>query len=210
MTTPAVNDIRYSGPGLPRGYRSYPLQYQQIKLVNSSPTAVVYAPAGKRAVLDLQFVSTTVADYDGLALKFKSTQSAVIADTTFTFDDDAAPPSIANVVKLSGLTTVVQIAAQLALSMSLVDQEFKFRCLNLGGGLLRIFQTQPGSDGNTIVDFTGDWDGLIEINGIDAFSVDNVYFYGGVSLDVPALWGPKRGLIPSNTAIVKSTPVSEL
>jgi len=167
--------------------------------------------SGSRAYLDLQFISTTAADYDGLALKFMAAQTpAYVSDTIFTFDDDAAPPSVANVVRIQGLATVVLIAAQMELSLRLVAIPNRFRCVNRGGGLLRLYQTVPGSDGNTLVDFTGDWSDLISINGVTDFAANDVYFYGGTSLDVPALWGPKRGMLLSGGADIPFAPISEL
>ncbi len=191
----ARNPLNYHGIGIPAGYRrpSNPYYVNTGRPVALSVITRALAPAGARAKLEMTVLSTTLADFDAKALLLP----LMIGGTfTKTFDDDAAPPSTATVIKIMGLTTVAQIAAEIVASCNIAGVGH-FPAVDHGDGSLTIYQPFGGDSGNGELEFTGDLTGELSVNGQTDLVGMDVYFYGGNSVDVPLLWGPMRGMGPT-------------
>jgi hypothetical protein len=197
MTTRALSALNYVNQiGCPSGYHRYTNPYaREVNGVN------VGSPAGAQARLKFVVLSTTLADFDGKQISLINIGSAS-APVTTTFDDDAAPPSVINTIRISGLTTVAQIAEQCKITFAL--QGFVIEDADPADGEFWIIQPIGGDAGNATVAFpSGDLSGEIEINGIDDFVGFDVKFYGGNSIDVPVQYGPRFGLAPGPIDLVQ-------
>ncbi len=198
----ALNVLPYRGIGKPAGYSCYHLPYPNRSLASGSAPQ---DPAGAPSKFKLEVLSVTLADFDGKAIIVNLLTLSGISTKTLTFDDDTAPPSTASSINIMGLTTVAQIAAQIQLAFELAG----FRSYIGFNNTVWVYQSLGGTDGNQTIEFTGDLSGEIEINGISDFIGFNVFMYGGTSINVPVLWGPRRGLSQStpNNVQFATTPV---
>ena len=196
MTTRARNIVPYgaNGIGKPSGYSHYANPFRRP--LGSGVGVGARAPAGNPAKFKIKVLSATIADFDGKAIIVPLVQatSESFDSRTFTFDDDAPPPSTATAINLQGLTTVAEIAAEISAAFTLAG--FVVRP---GFELdeLWIFQPIGGDHGNQEITFTGDLTGEVSINDVTDLVGFEVFMYGGNTIEVPLLWGPRRGLGPT-------------
>lgn len=198
MANRALNVVAYRGIGKPAGYDCYTLPYSRPLGSGVAPKA----PAGAPARLKIEVLSSTLADFDGKQFRLNLLTEETIVAHTFTFDDDTPPPSTATNINIQGLS-IGQIAEEIQNSLELAG----FRTYHEIGNVVWVYQMLGGDSGNTEVVFpSGDLTGELSFNDVTDLVGFDPKFYGGTSIDVPVLWGPRRGMASSTPDMVKANP----
>jgi len=189
--TIARNRLNYNTYGCPPGYKrlTIPRWYNRNF-------------AGAPAIARMKVLSGTVADFDGLTIQGFILSSTGNTAFTLTFDDDAAPPSTSTVIKIQGLATAASIAEQIRLAMSLLGFQ-----VSRDVDELSIAQPTPGSQGSTEIVVSSLLSDVISVNGIADFVGHTVFFYNGMTIEVPLRWGLSRGFGPGLVSHLQSEEI---
>lgn len=197
------------GYGLPWMYsvNQYNARRQGPLGSGAGPTAI--SPYGSvagaiAAHLDIKVLSDTVADYDGFGFLLDyplDTAPNATAQQGWTFDDDAAPPSTGTTIKLQGLTTVFQIATQIALAINLATTTranvFHAVVLTSDPSIVRVFSRPGGMRANLLATVPDDFNDVLQFNDVTDFAADTPYFFGGTDFSIPARIGPRFAFLPT-------------
>jgi hypothetical protein len=164
----------------------------------TSQLARYRAPGITRAFADFLVLNAVAANYDGLGFTIRSVQQvrAGLPGTDFQFFVSPTPPPVLPVI---GIDLTGAPATTLAIASSLWQgilqaPEFAPRSPHSGSPLVRVYQTIPGSRGNTQVLFDNGLGALITVNGFNPFS-EVANFYLGRDA-TPIRWGLSRGVMP--------------
>jgi hypothetical protein len=179
------------------------------------PERYRYRVGGRRARMTIEVLDASdLTAFDGEVITLAYPLDSLPATYTtqaHTFDDDAAPPSTATDIKISGLTTRAEIAEQIALSVNTAGintfgQGIKAWVNPLRENVVILEQQYAGYRANLVPQvFAGGLDGLLLVNGLEldapSESDSTLYFEGGVDF-IPGIIGPRRVIFPHTEVVV--------
>jgi hypothetical protein len=193
------------GFGLPNRYKPY-------HVVRSDPLGVgvrganFKIPGLTRAFTDWLFLSGVAASYAGKGFQLKTVRNVISGSTPLRFQyytgAPPAPPTIG--ILVTGLTTAVQIAAVTELAF-LVQARGDLVVQDTGPAAFRLFQTLPGTLGNTDTGPDAGLDTLIQVNGF-GFGAGISFFHNGQD-GIPVRWGKNFGVMPTQPVTISGTPI---
>ncbi len=141
-----------------------------------------------------------------------SAQETATAQQGWTFDDDAAPPSTASVIKIQGLTSVFDIATQIALAINLaapgMSRPNAFKAYVSAGDPSKVIvlSLPGGSRANLLATVPDDFNDVLQFNDVTDFNAAIPYFFGGSDLSIPARFGMNYAMLP-NIVSSPSVPI---
>lgn len=173
----------YGGVRKPAGYACYTNPYTPL--------------GGTRAHLLINCQTGNVALYDGFTFTLNDGKN----DVVFTFDDDAAPPSVGTTIRIGGLASANDVAEQVALCVAANGFD-----TSRDGDDVTVTQLRPGSSGNTLASAVVGLNTIVIINSVSDYAAELPKFYGGGDIGVPASCGRRFGFLWTSVDEAQSEP----